>query len=45
MITDGDVSLAKKRLDKVLVYVEYNADGTVTDVYCHRVKLTNSEKE
>ena len=44
-LTDGDVSLAKKRLDKVLVYVEYNADGTVTDVYCHRVKLTNSEKE
>ena len=38
-LVDGKLSLAKKRLDKVLVYVEYKADGTVTDVYSHRVTL------
>lgn len=38
-LTDGELNLAKKRLDKVLVYVEYKADGTVTDVYSHRVTL------
>ena len=38
-LTDGELNLAKKRLDKVLVYVEYKADGTVTHVYSHRVTL------
>jgi hypothetical protein len=38
-LVDGELNLAKKRLDKVLVYVEYKDDGTVTDVYSHRVTL------
>lgn len=43
-LTDGDKNLAKKRLDNTMVYVEYMADGTVTDVYSHRVTLVNSEE-
>lgn len=39
-LTDGELNLAKKRLDNVLVYVEYKADGTVTDTYSHRVVLS-----
>lgn len=38
-LVDGDKNLAKKRLEKVLVYVEYSSDGTVNDVYSHRVTL------
>lgn len=38
-LTDDDRNLAKKRLDKVMVYVEYMTDGTVEDVYSHRVTL------
>lgn len=38
-LVDGDTNLAKKRLDKVMVYVQYAADGTVQDVYSHRVTL------
>lgn len=43
-LIDGEKNLAKKRLDKVMVYVEYMADGTVTDVYSHRVTLVNNEE-
>lgn len=39
-LIDGELNLAKKRLDKVLVYVEYKEDGTVTDAYSHRVTLS-----
>jgi len=41
-LIDGDRILAKKRLDKIMVYVEYNAEGgsyVVADTYAHRVVL------
>ena len=38
-LLDGERNLAKKRLGNVMVYVEYMADGAVTDVYSHRVTL------
>lgn len=42
-LVDGDKNLAKKRLNNVMFYVEYTADGTVTDVYSHRVVLGSEE--
>lgn len=42
-LTDGDKNLARKRLGSIMLYVEYTSDGSVTDVYSHRVKLVNSE--
>ncbi len=44
-LIDGDKNLAKKRLNNVMFYVEYTSDGTVTDVYSHRVVLGSEEKE
>lgn len=41
-LIDGDRSLAKKRLDKVMIYAEYTVeDGSyvVSDTYSHRVTL------
>jgi len=38
-LVDGDRNLAKKRLENIMVYVEYMTDGTVEDVYSHRVIL------
>lgn len=44
-LTDDGKNLAKKRIDKFMVYVEYMDDGTVTNTYGHRVTLVNSEAE
>lgn len=42
-LIDGDRNLARKRLGKAMIYVEYCEDGTINDVYSHRVTM-NSEK-
>ena len=40
-LIDGENNLAKKRLGRVMVYVEYTNDGVVNDVYSHRVVLAS----
>lgn len=42
-LIDGENNLAKKRLGNVMVYVQYNADGSVTDTYSHRVIMGSEE--